>query len=135
VNAAFASELYLKCIIGLEGKRVPTSHDLGALYAMISGPAQRKMELLWDELYARAPPGNLDAADRMIGRKLPRDLPTVLAEGSRAFEQFRYLYEGGGESSVTFLFPDVAKRYIVELNPDWAGQQYASQIIPTSEVS
>ncbi len=47
VLAAFASELFLKCIICMEGRPVPKWHDLKSLYDLTSKPARQRMEHHW----------------------------------------------------------------------------------------
>jgi hypothetical protein len=134
VSAAFAAELYLKCISCLEHQSIPHSHDLEVLYHRLSKAAKVRLDILWDIKLREGLPGHLDLADRLAGRKLRRDLPGVLAESARAFEQFRYLYEGRDDVSaqVSFLFPDVARNYILEIQPGWREINFKTEWLPVS---
>jgi hypothetical protein len=119
VLAAFASELFLKCIICMDGKKVPKWHDLKNLFDLTSQSSQRRMEKHWASMLDH----RADIIARMeksTGQKFPRDLSTCLALGSGAFEQLRYSYERG--STIFFLsdFPAVARLSILEVKPEWA---------------
>jgi hypothetical protein len=122
VVSAFASELYFKTLIGLEGKKLPRSHDLQDLFSELSPKMQRYLENRWDpitrdreELYKNI--------DRQEGTPIPRALRDAIAEGREGFERLRYVYEGG--SAFRFVLSDLPlalRRTVLDLQPSWAKQ-------------
>ena len=55
VLAAFASELYLKCLFVIEtGRAAPEIHELRKLFLLLSETARLEIEASWDE-YVQQP--------------------------------------------------------------------------------
>jgi hypothetical protein len=112
VLGAFASEVYLKCILCLQGKTVPALHNLRDLFDLIGEPTKTRLQVLWSTIVPDLPSRKTFWAlgDQEYGGQLPRDLPTLLEMGARAFEQLRYSYERD-EDPVFVLndFPGVAR--------------------------
>lgn len=48
VLSAFASELYLKCLITIETNETPDGHDLERLFARLQVPTRHEIDGLWD---------------------------------------------------------------------------------------
>jgi hypothetical protein len=120
VLSAFASELYLKCLLILETGETPEdSHLLHVLYRRLSNKRRRRIEEMWD---ADARP-KLENLARMLG--VPTDLPNALFRCSKAFEQLRYAYESKFNNVTYYIgdFPWVLMRAIVEIKPEWTPQE------------
>src|SRR5690348_14460205 len=48
VICSFAIELFLKCILLIEGQEVPNTHDLAKLFRRISHKRKRRIDELWE---------------------------------------------------------------------------------------
>lgn len=94
VNMAFAMELYLKCIYQLENKnkKIPNLHELDKLFNVLSDDtkdfASKVFTVINEDLQTYK-----DIKDQIPDFEWT--LSNVLLEGSRAFIQWRYSYEGG----------------------------------------
>jgi hypothetical protein len=116
VLSAFASELFLKCLLILETGEAPENiHPLHVLYRRVSHKRRRRIEELWDN----------DARPKLAGLaqalNLPTDLPNALFQCSKAFEQLRYAYENNFNNVRYYIgdFPWIVMRAIVEVKPEW----------------
>jgi HEPN domain-containing protein len=123
ILSAFASEIYLKCIICLQTGALAHGHHLKKLFRQISPKTRRKIEQRWDA-YASAPQKQrlYAALSSMNGSPVPTSLEWTLSEGSNAFTSLRYLHETD-ENKTKFLlgdFPNMLREEIVELKPEWA---------------
>jgi hypothetical protein len=121
VLSAFASELFLKCLIYYESR--PTApireHLLLNLFLRLSPPLRKRLSEIWDEIQAERA-AVLDQFDASMGRKVPRDLESNLRKGSDGFRLIRYVYEGGVDFEFTLSdLPRVLCRAIIELEPEW----------------
>jgi hypothetical protein len=85
ILAAFASELFLKCLIVLEGNPHPTGHNLNSLFSKLSMRTQGKIETKWNGQIVPMRSSQIQAIEKMWGRKLPTDLPTLLRKGGDTF--------------------------------------------------
>jgi hypothetical protein len=97
VARAFSFELYLKCLISIEGKEVPHHHHLRKIFDILSS--------------------------RRLGTKI-RSLTfdSALDLSSNAFEKLRYADEknmGDGEGWMASEISNGARRVILGLYPDW----------------
>jgi hypothetical protein len=104
VMCAFASELFLKCLILLEGGTLSKKHNLLTLYNQLSAKSQALVERHWDD-GCRARKDSFEDLEKKFHLKIPRDLKTALDDCGDAFEQMRYVYED----------PSKAKFYITHL--------------------
>jgi len=120
VLTAFASELYFKCIIFVETGKLTKGHYLYDLFQKLSPKSQRRLSELWDRVTAPREE-TLRKVEKDLGRTIPRDLRGNLIEGSKSFEDLRYLYER--EKPKKFLFnlgdlPRPLRMLVLELKPD-----------------
>lgn len=121
VMQAFSIELYLKCLIALEGHPVPVGHNLKNLFTRLNGKTQKELAALW----------LADTDNRVrIRRGLPPhlheavsdDIREALSHGARAFEQLRYAFEG--ELTCRFYIdsvPRMLRSMIWRRKPEWRG--------------
>jgi hypothetical protein len=111
---AFTIELLLKCMLVMERKEPPNTHQLNVLFRQVSHKRQRRVVELWEEK-ARPRPQEWG---RQTGT--PTDLPNALVKCGRAFDQLRYAYE---DPDATLFFigdlPQLLMTAIVESEPDW----------------
>ena len=117
--SAFASELFLKTILLLEGQSPSETHNLGKLYKGLHNKTKTRLAVLWDEaMRDRASShGQLEA---LIGKRLPSDIRGALILCGDAFTVLRYAYEEGKET-VFYIdaLPRVLYQLILERKPEW----------------
>ena len=116
VLSAFAIELFLKCLLLLEGKEVDRTHTLNALYQKLSHNRKRRIDEVWEK---EARP-KVDMLNRQFGFAHPSDLPNALVTCAKAFEHMRYGYEDP-DRQVFYLgeLPTILRRTILDIRPDW----------------
>ena len=107
VLSAFASELYLKCLLRLETGKVPQTHNLKALFRDLSPALRKQLEELWE---AGMPERQkvLDEIRKLPhGEELRTDLQYALDVGADAFREFAILLRDGKKhfSAVRFSQP------------------------------
>lgn len=120
VLSAFAAELQFKCLVHIEKGRLPGNiHLLHNLFLKLSPETQKRLEELWDGLIDQRKEF-LDKIDASLGKARPRDLRSNLIAGNDAFQQLRYLYEGGPDFDISLSdLPIVLRQRILELRPEW----------------
>jgi hypothetical protein len=118
VLSAFASELFLKCLLLIEGKGRHHGHDLHVLFKKLSKQTQERIESKWD-----FPTKHADAiaiSERTSGQKMPTDFNSALDRCGKAFKYMRYIYEDS--LSTEFYLSDLPRMLhavILELKPEW----------------
>jgi hypothetical protein len=114
--SAFTIELFLKCLLLLEGKELDRTHALDVLYQKISRSQRRRIEKAWDK---EARPKVVQLNQR-FGLDHPSDLSNALGTCGRAFENMRYGYEDP-DRQVFYLgdLPPILWRAIVAVRPEW----------------
>ena len=117
VIQSFATELYLKCILVLNGAKGPRGHELVRLYEQITADQQSRME----EYFTMQCEGDAAFLDMKRAEHTERfTLTDALRDMNRAFEVWRYAYESPGPQSGAWGHPWIAAgRLILELRPDW----------------
>jgi len=122
ILSAFASEVYLKCIICIETGELAHGHHLKNLYRRIGPRTRSAIEGAWDEYVSSPLKQRLYAAlSSMNGSPIPMDLDWTLSEGSSAFTSLRYLHEVE-DSKTKFLlgdFPNILREVIIRIKPEW----------------
>lgn len=122
VLAAFASELFLKCLACLETGSLTREHLLDNLFNELSSETQSVVEKHWDAISLQNSVV-LDRLDSSLAEEVPRDLRSNLTSGRDGFRLLRYIYEGGSDFKFTLgLLPIVLHNSIIEIRPDWASQ-------------
>lgn len=128
VLSAFASELFLKCLLVIEGKEIPgwrnkasnpnarprDPHHLKNLFELLPRGTQFRVGDYWDFKVSERHDQlrEIEIRDQV---KIPRDLPTALAECGGAFVGLRYIYEDPSRTNfyITDL-PDVLHDVVLE---------------------
>ena len=113
--ASFSLELYLKCLILIEGNTYGKLHDLNKLFLKTKVDSQKKIRANYEPLKARK-----DAMfSAMKGVPTPRtDFDFVLSASAKAFENFRYAFEGNVPDQTGWLASEISecvRERIVEL--------------------
>ena len=119
VLSAFSAELFLKCLLILDGQRPPDVHHLRTLFELLHPQRKVRIEELWDKSVA-ANVHEFENTERLLDIKIPRDLKTALSDCGNAFDGLRYVYED--PSKVKFYIIDFARivrTVILEFRPDW----------------
>ncbi len=123
-TSAFAVELYLKCLIVIEGKPVPREHNLSRLYAKLSADTQESLQAHYQAFLPEYLPTMVDTRPASVPRG-PRDYVSALSNAERKFEQYRYFFEA--EGNMTSVALDGAleclliatRESILTIRPDW----------------
>lgn len=131
VLSAFASELFLKCLLAIERK--PTSsrtHDLHLLFLKLSPGLQSRITVLWDHVvWDQVARESFIYAQETLGATIPRDLISALKFGANTFVDLRYVYEKPRNiNNIIIDLPLVLQRAIYEIYPNWR----PNRIQPTS---
>src|ERR1019366_9390578 len=121
VLSAFASELYLKCLLCIETGKVPRGHELKGFFLRLDPSTRKRLEDLWNESLGRAERKREFACLRKLpeGDRLQSDLLYALGISANAFEELRYLYETKRSYFLLGDFPDMLHKVIFEKFPDW----------------
>lgn len=125
MNSAFASELYLKCLIQIEtGQMIKNEHDLNALFRKLPAAVQQEIEGPFDAQMAKMPvydTTQADAATLHVIATRPKTLRESLKVGGKAFIEWRYLYESETTGHFNLLpLPFILRDAILRRNPKWA---------------
>jgi hypothetical protein len=125
VVGAFTIELFFKCLVCIETGKVPHSHNLRELFDQLSESTRARIQRTWDNDIAVHRKAEWDRVEAAIGIKAARDLPGALSAASKSFERIRYSYEGNTADVQYFLqdLPQLLRRVIVEIKPDWKQEQ------------
>lgn len=146
VNSAFASELYLKCLLHIEtGKLFKGQHDLGKLFAKLSAATQAEIEGPFDEQLSRGPKYDFSGASKEAQEaavRQPKNLRDALRAGREAFVEWRYLYEIDDLTQANFFslfpLPDILRVVILRKRPEWGRFRITmtkiADALPTSPV-
>jgi len=117
VNAALATELYLKCLLVIECNQCPRKHSLKVLFEQL----RRETRHLLKKKHANAVNNDSNLA---VLRKhgVKTDLDSLLEKGKDVFELFRYPYESTRAKDVFFGLSGLAncvREHILTLRPEW----------------
>src|ERR1700748_1063655 len=86
VLSAFASELYLKCLICIETDRLAHGHDLQVLFKQLSGRSRQGIEKRWNAYVTTPQRQRIYAAIKSLqGADIPSDLDWSLRHGGDGF--------------------------------------------------
>jgi hypothetical protein len=137
VMAVFAAELFLKCIILIEGEAPPDAHHLRKLFDLLSDDAKAQITKMWDHsMFIRRK--EFEENERklqplMPGIKIPRDLLSALDDCGDTFKKMRYLYEDPNNIKFYIIdFPEILRRYVLKLKPAWKPKWTDPRTQPTS---
>jgi hypothetical protein len=119
VLSAFASELYLKCLLCLETGKIPQTHNLKTLFDALSPETRQRLQELWDVDLHRPERQKVIAHIRTLphSNKLRLDLPSVIKLGAEAFRELRYFYESERSFFLLSDFPNLLRAVILERMP------------------
>jgi HEPN domain-containing protein len=131
--AAFALELYLKCLFVMEGGQPTNEHNLKKLFRKLSQPVQTEIRS-----YFSANSGDLRVHLENVYQRRGKNPPKgdlfdfALRVSKNAFMNFRYLFEHGLPAEtgwVADMIVEGARHAILRRQPDWAE---AWQVTPAS---
>ena len=120
VNHSYALELYIKCILCIEGTRLDFGHDLPKLYSKIS----EETKLIIEENYITNVKYYAAYFERH-GENKKVDFQSILGQIPRAFVELRYIYEdphkkGNNNYELESIAPSV-RNAILKLEPTISG--------------
>ncbi|MEW6438128.1 MAG: hypothetical protein AB1508_13280 [Pseudomonadota bacterium] len=121
VLSAFASELYLKCLLCVETGETPRDHNLKRLFDKLAENTRRDVEDLWDIDIRQHDKRQLIGRLRTLpkGKDMRFDLRSALELGAEAFIKLRYYYEEEDTYFLLLHFPIVLRVAILKLFPLW----------------
>jgi hypothetical protein len=125
VNAALATELYLKCLLLVECGQFPKVHNLKLLFGQLRTSTRQVLKKKHDDL-VRAD----QRLERFVKQGMKLDLDSLLEKGQDIFEQFRYPYEVNLKEvffGLTGLLASV-RDYILSIRPEWIDDESTSQV-------
>lgn len=101
VNGAFSLELHLKHLYLLIEQRQARGHDLFKLFQGLSEYTRTNLETIFQAMSASQPliKTSFEAINRELGVTRNWSIQTVLQESARAFESWRYCFEGDSTAS------------------------------------
>lgn len=116
--AAFATELYFKCIHAVEhsGQTID-QHDLQRFYNRLTPATKAIVARNWDQVSA------VDPTMRLARGHFPQmqlKFEECLKESRNSFEKLRYHFEAELPPFTISIMPTVLRRTIFELKPDWS---------------
>jgi hypothetical protein len=116
-NAAFALEMYLKCLLVVEGGNQKSGHDLQKLFMDLSPETQTELTKAHDNFVKEHP--IFAAKIKIKGQRT--DLKSLLSHARGAFVNFRYMSEKpAGESGWGLSgFTRIVRDRILAYHPDW----------------
>jgi hypothetical protein len=121
VPSAFASELYLKCLLCIENGKVPIEHNLKTLFLQLAQLTRRRIEELWDEDIKQ--PHRQETFNRIRSmpgaENLQLDLHYALTISATAFADLRYFYENQQAFFILDEFPNILRKVTLENCPHW----------------
>jgi len=119
VLSAFSSELFMKCMLLLEGGKLERTHNLHCLFGKLTPSTQDKIAALWDAEIA-TDKEQLDQLQAAAGVPVPRDLDGVLRACGDAFTAIRYEYEDPLRANFLMSeLPPMLKEVVLVGRPDW----------------
>ena len=123
---AFACEVYLKCIYAIEHDgQLLDGHHLKDLFDTLSEQNKKFIEMGWSNMAAHNP--GFKTTEEMRPGKYKHDLISCLEEGARAFETYRYAYEGKQlQGWALGNLPEVLRGVILHLKPEWKRKLHPS---------
>jgi HEPN domain-containing protein len=123
VNAALATELYLKCLLLIEGGQFPKSHNLKLLFGQLKRDTRQILKKKHDEIVRQD-----QRLEVFVKGGINLDLDYLLEKGQDVFEQFRYPYEPNTKDVFFGLTGLVAcvRGYILSLRPEWIDDESTS---------
>jgi hypothetical protein len=126
VCSAFALELFLKCLLVIEGRK-STGHDLRELFDSLSDDAKTRIR---DRFAPRLPEAQqmIRESAAAAGVDAPHvDFDSILDLSKAAFVQTRYIYEGiaPGTGWAASGILDATRQVILDLKPAFAELELA----------
>jgi hypothetical protein len=126
VNGAFAVELYLKCLLAVENRRIPKIHNLVSLFERVSPDSREKLKRRHDELET-----NNTVLSEFRKKGIKTDLDSLLRHAQDVFEQFRYMFEAVPDRMEPLgfaldLFGQIVRNRILDLRPEWVSTEFPS---------
>jgi hypothetical protein len=128
VLSSFASELFLKCILHLDGGHAPPTHRLDILFRQLGNRRKRRIQELWAAHFKTN--AQLYAPTIQIS-KMSDNLTNCLKDCGDAFMLLRYAYED--PDKVRFYMGELAyllRGAILEFKPEWGLPTQSTSRVP-----
>lgn len=136
VVAAFAVELYLKCLVCMEGKRVPRHHVLKDIFRELAPETQTAFRDAWDAHVAADANFQIlmSHVQKLSERFVGLDWDWHIDAASEVFARVRYIYEGRTQNAF-FLgdFLPWMRNFILSKEPTWDRPSKTLPSVPIDE--
>lgn len=124
VNDALSLELYLKCLILLEGNKYGRAHDLVKLFKLLRSGSQVWIKNRYNTLHLNNIVTFLHEIHDRKGVPIPTriDFEFIMETSKIAFQNYRYHYEKGPSQLGSWLATGVAEcvcAMILTKHPEW----------------
>jgi HEPN domain-containing protein len=129
--AAFAMELFLKCLLAMETEKSHETHDLKHLFNRLSKSSQAKIRVYYGP-YLPDVKEHVERQYLLAGQPQPPplvDFDFVLDASRRAFPLARYIYERGlpgGQGWIADGIMEAVRKTVLEAHPDWKDAHVAT---------
>lgn len=118
VLSAFASELFIKCLLTLDSKSWGNDHNLHRLYKRLNEHVRRKIEQKW--LAYSQNKKYFVIIENGVAKAPKSDLEGALKDCGDAFVAMRYVYEDPKKSNYYISeLPIILREVILEEQPNW----------------
>jgi hypothetical protein len=119
VLSVFASELYIKCLLCMEGGSVPNGHNLKKLFEGLQIATRRELDDLWDADIRH--PSKQGVLERIRAKTpdMKTDLRYAIDVGANAFIELRYFYESENTFFMLSHLPFLLRTVILRRCPSW----------------
>jgi HEPN domain-containing protein len=118
-NSALAAELFMKCLMHLDGVKVPQAHSLKKLFRNLHQSHRERIRKHFDEAVKKKP---YIPKVEAFEPDFKFELDKVLEATDNSFEEWRYIFEDR-EGTVRFFgmeeFVDALQAYLLSLEPAW----------------
>jgi transcriptional regulator with XRE-family HTH domain len=119
VNSALAVELYLKCLLLLEGKSYAPVHDLKSLFDSVDTDDKERIKQFFTEDIARK---EYIKRIQASNPEMRYEVEPILEAANKAFEEWRYIFEEKDYTRYYYGLEEVreaVERIILEIKPEW----------------
>ena len=117
-NLAFSCELYLKCLLFIEAKKVQAEHHLKLLFDGLEISTQEAIVKAWNASILKM----VSTDQKSMAENHELDLVVALQRYGKAFEVLRYVYDASPDQIEFGMYHlgDVLRKFIFSIKPEWS---------------
>jgi len=132
VNSVLTSELYLKCLLTLQGTAFRHIHEIEDLYDAVNPSRKKRIKEIYEGLFDRVP--YLIDMRKLASGRAQFGFEDVLKQLNKAFIEWRYIFQYPGDRSGAAhnVLRCALRQMVLEIKPDWEKLLPALGMPPTS---